>query len=209
MPITEHLIELRRHLIHGLRRFCVIFGIGGLFVRNLRYFFSPLTALLPVNSSMIATDITSSFLAPIKLTLYWLLSWRCRIFCTKFGRLSHQGYISMKTYRPTRAIVIGDIVLSGDCVCLLCRAQKRAGFFYQILPDNVLPMTDIESYLNFVLKLFLVFGATFEIPVLTLLLVLAGVVTVDSLAQNAVTSLSVVLVLLRLSPHLMAYRWWC
>ena len=45
-------------------------------------------------------------------------------------------------------------------------------------------MTDIESYLNFVIKLFLVFGATFEIPVLTLMLVLAGVVSVDSLADK-------------------------
>ena len=57
-------------------------------------------------------------------------------------------------------------------------------FFIKFSPDNVLPMTDIESYLNFVLKLFLVFGATFEIPVLTLLLVLAGVVSVDSLADK-------------------------
>ena len=58
------------------------------------------------------------------------------------------------------------------------------GFFIKFSPDSVLPMTDIDSYLHFVMKLFLVFGATFEIPVITLLLVLAGVVTVQSLADK-------------------------
>lgn len=57
-------------------------------------------------------------------------------------------------------------------------------FFITFAPANVLPMTDIQSYLDFVLKLFLVFGFTFEIPVITLLLVLAGVVSVQSLADK-------------------------
>lgn len=50
-------------------------------------------------------------------------------------------------------------------------------------PDTVVPMTDINSYLNFVIKLFLVFGITFEIPIATLLLVLVGVVSVDRLVS--------------------------
>ena len=101
MPITEHLIELRRHLIHGFAAVLVIFLALAGFSREIYDIFSaPLTALLPVNSSMIATDITSSFLAPIKLTLYLAVILASRIFCTKFGRLSPQGYISMKNVSP-------------------------------------------------------------------------------------------------------------
>ncbi|EXJ09823.1 Sec-independent protein translocase protein TatC [Nitrincola nitratireducens] len=58
------------------------------------------------------------------------------------------------------------------------------GFFTSVGPDNVEVMTDISSYLNFVLKLFFAFGITFEIPIATLLLIRSGVVSADSLASK-------------------------
>ena len=57
-------------------------------------------------------------------------------------------------------------------------------FLVLFAPDNVLPMTDIESYLDFVIKLFLVFGLMFEIPVATMLLVLMRIVTPKQLATK-------------------------
>ena len=57
-------------------------------------------------------------------------------------------------------------------------------FFILFAPQNVLPMTDIDSYLSFALKLFMVFGLTFEIPVVTLLLILAGIVSIQSLEEK-------------------------
>mgnify|MGYP003530521772 FL=1 len=53
-----------------------------------------------------------------------------------------------------------------------------------VAPETVAPMTDINSYLSFCLKLFLVFGLTFEIPIVTLILILIGVVTTEQLAAN-------------------------
>lgn len=57
-------------------------------------------------------------------------------------------------------------------------------FFIMFAPQNVLPMTDIDSYLSFALKLFMVFGLTFEIPVVTLLLILVGIVSIQSLEEK-------------------------
>lgn len=57
-------------------------------------------------------------------------------------------------------------------------------FFISVSPDTVAPMTDINSYLNFCLKLFLVFGLTFEIPIITLLLILIGVVSTQTLVEK-------------------------
>ena len=57
-------------------------------------------------------------------------------------------------------------------------------FFVVFAPDNVLPMTDIDSYLNFVIKLLLVFGVMFEIPVVTLILVLMRLVSIASLTNK-------------------------
>ena len=186
MPITEHLIELRRHLIHGFAAVLVIFLALAGFSREIYDIFSaPLTALLPVNSSMIATDITSSFLAPIKLTLYLAV-----ILAMPYILYQIWSFIAPGLYKHEKRIALPVLLSSvilfylGIAFAYYVVLKSVLAFFIKFSPDNVLPMTDIESYLNFVLKLFLVFGATFEIPVLTLLLVLVGVVTVDSLAQK-------------------------
>ena len=71
MPITEHFIELRRHLIKICVAVLVIFLALVGFSRELYDFLSdPLVAQLPANSTMIATDITSNFMAPIRLTIF-------------------------------------------------------------------------------------------------------------------------------------------
>ena len=186
MPITEHLIELRRHLIHIFVAVLVVFIALVGFARDIYDIFSaPLVALLPANSSMIATDITSSFLAPVKLTLYVAL-----IVAMPYILYQVWSFVAPGLYKHEKRIalpvLLSSVVLfyTGIAFAYYVVLKSVLAFFIKFSPDNVLPMTDIDSYLNFVLKLFLVFGATFEIPVLTLLLVLAGVVSVDSLAQK-------------------------
>ena len=186
MPITEHLIELRRHLIHCFVAVFVVFLALVGFSRDIYDIFStPLTALLPANASMIATDITSSFLAPVKLTFYLAL-----IMAMPYILYQVWSFVAPGLYKHEKRIALPVLVSSiglfylGIAFAYYVVLKNVLAFFIKFSPDNVLPMTDIESYLNFVLKLFLVFGATFEIPVLTLLLVLAGVVSVDSLADK-------------------------
>jgi sec-independent protein translocase protein TatC len=57
-------------------------------------------------------------------------------------------------------------------------------FFLHATPDSVIPMTDINSYLVFCLKLFLVFGLTFEIPIVTLFLILTGILSTQYLTEK-------------------------
>ena len=209
MPITEHLIELRRHLIHGFAAVLVgFFGIGGLFARNLRYFSAPLTALLPSILLWLQTDITSSFWHRLNWRCIWLVILAMPYILYQIWSFIAQGYISMKTYRLP--VLLSSVILF----------YLGIAFAYYVVLKSVLAFlsnsprqraTDdrYRKLSKFCTQAVFGVWATFEIPVLTLLLVLAGVVTVDSLAQNAVTSSSVVSVLLRLSPHLMAYRWWC
>lgn len=186
MPITEHLIELRRHLIHIFVAVLVIFlGLAG-FARDIYDIFSaPLVALLPANSTMIATDITSSFLAPIKLTLYVAM-----FIAMPYVLYQVWAFVAPGLYKHEKRIAVPVLLSSvilfytGIAFAYYVVLKSVLAFFIKFSPDSVLPMTDIESYLNFVLKLFLVFGVTFEIPVLTLLLVLAGIVSVNSLAEK-------------------------
>lgn len=186
MPLTEHLIELRRHFIHILVSVLVIFLALVGFARDIYDIFStPLVALLPANSNMIATDITSPFLAPIKLTLYVAM-----FIAMPYILYQIWSFVAPALYKHEKRIALPILLSSiglfyaGIAFAYYVVLNSVLAFLIKFSPDNVLPMTDIDSYLNFVLKLFLVFGATFEIPILTLLLVLAGVVSVASLEDK-------------------------
>lgn len=186
MPLMSHFAELRTRFIRMFVVVVVVFLVLVGFSRKLYDFISnPLVALLPKEASLIATDVASGFLAPMKLAFFVAL------FITMpfiIGQL--WGFISPALYKHEKravvplllsAIVLFYVGVAFAYFAVLVPALK---FFVMFAPDNVLPMTDIESYLDFVVKLFLVFGVMFEIPVATLLLVLLNIVSVQSLADK-------------------------
>jgi twin arginine-targeting protein translocase tatC len=145
----------------------------------------PLVALLPHNASIIATQVASGFLAPIKLAFFMAL-----FICVPFIIAQIWGFVAPALYKHEKravvplllsAIVLFYVGVAFAYFVVLVPALK---FLVLFAPDNVLPMTDIESYLDFVIKLFLVFGLMFEIPVATMLLVLMRIVTPKQLATK-------------------------
>lgn len=186
MPLMAHFAELRTRFIRIFVAVFVVFLALVGFSREIYDLISnPLVALLPDNASMIATDVASGFLAPIKLTFVVAL-----FIAVPFVIGQLWGFVSPALYKHEKraavplllsAIILFYVGMAFAYFVVLVPALK---FLVLFAPDNVLPMTDIESYLNFVIKLFLVFGVMFEIPVATLLLVLMRVVTPQSLAQK-------------------------
>ena len=186
MPITEHLIELRAHLIKICVAVLIIFLALVGFSRELYNFLSdPLVAQLPANSTMIATDITSNFMAPIRLT----------IFVAAFVAMPYilyqiWSFVAPGLYKKEKKIAIPVLLSSiflfyaGVAFAYFIVLKGVLKFFIMFAPENVIPMTDIDSYLSFALKLFMVFGLTFEIPVVTLLLILVGLVSIQSLKDK-------------------------
>ena len=186
MPITEHLIELRRHLIKICVAVLVIFLALVGFSRELYDFLSdPLVAQLPANSTMIATDITSNFMAPIRLTVFV-----AAFFAMPYILYQIWSFVAPGLYKKEKKIAIPVLTSSiflfyaGVAFSYFIVLKGVLKFFIMFAPQNVLPMTDIDSYLSFALKLFMVFGLTFEIPVVTLLLILTGVVSIQSLEDK-------------------------
>ncbi len=186
MPITAHLIELRAHLIKICVAVLIIFLALVGFSRELYDFLSdPLVAQLPANSTMIATDITSNFMAPIRLT----------IFVAAFAAMPYILYqiwsfvapgLYKKEKKVTVPVLLSSIFLfyTGVAFAYFVVLKSVLKFFILFAPQNVIPMTDIDSYLSFALKLFMVFGLTFEIPVVTLLLIMIGIVSTQSLEDK-------------------------
>ncbi|WP_227676797.1 twin-arginine translocase subunit TatC [Psychrobacter arenosus] len=186
MPITEHLIELRSHLIKICVAVLVIFLALVGFSRELYDFLSdPLVAELPANATMIATDITSNFMAPIRLTLFVAVFVAMPYILYQIWSFVAPG-LYKKEKRVAIPVLLSSIVLfyTGVAFAYFIVLKGVLKFFITFAPHNVLPMTDIASYLSFSMKLFMVFGLTFEIPVVTLLLILAGIVSTDTLADK-------------------------
>ena len=186
MPITEHLIELRSHLIKICIAVLVIFLALVGFSRELYDFLSdPLVAELPANATMIATDITSNFMAPIRLTLFVAAFVAMPYILYQIWSFVAPG-LYKKEKRVAIPVLLSSIVLfyTGVAFAYFIVLKGVLKFFITFAPHNVLPMTDIASYLSFSMKLFMVFGLTFEIPVVTLLLILAGIVSTDTLADK-------------------------
>lgn len=185
-PLVSHLVELRQRLIRALLVVLVIFLALFYFANDLyAYLSQPLTALLPEGTSMIATDVTSPFFAPFKLTLV------ASIFLA-MPLILHQAwsFIAPGLYSHERKIAIPLLISSillfylGISFAYFVVFPLIFGFFTSVGPESVAVMTDISSYLNFVLKLFFAFGIVFEIPIATLLLIWSGVATVKSLQQK-------------------------
>ena len=185
MPLMAHFAELRTRLIRMLTAVVVVFLPLTYFSRPLYDLIaSPLVALLPANASIIATAVTSGFLAPIKLSFFVAL-----FISMPFIIAQAWGFVSPALYKHEKriavpllsAIVLFYVGVAFAYFVVLVPALK---FLVLLAPDSVLPMTDIDSYLDFVIKLFLVFGAMFEIPVATLLLVVLNVVSPNWLADK-------------------------
>lgn len=182
-PLISHLIELRQRLMYIILTVLALF-LGLFYFANDLYTLlsAPLTALLPEGTSMIATDVTSPFFAPFKLTLV------AAVFAA-MPFILHQiwGFIAPGLYTHEKRFAIPLLFTS---ICLFYAGIAFAyfvvfplifGFFTSVGPENVAVMTDISSYLNFVLKLFFAFGIVFEIPIATLLLIWSGAATVEGL----------------------------
>jgi len=185
-PLITHLVELRQRLMYVL---LIILGIflGLFYFANdlYTYLSTPLTALLPEGTSMIATDVTSPFFAPFKLTLV------AAIFAA-MPFILHQiwGFIAPGLYQHEKKFAVPLLASSiflfyaGIAFAYFVVFPLIFGFFTSVGPENVAVMTDISSYLNFVLKLFFAFGIVFEIPIATLLLIWSGAATVQGLRDK-------------------------
>lgn len=185
-PLIEHLIELRTRILHSLLAVVVIFLPLFYFANDLyQYISEPLRAYLPEGATMIATEVASPFLTPFKLTLVLAI-----FIAIPF--ILHQvwSFVSPGLYANEKRIALpllfSSVVLfyAGIAFAFYVVFPLVFGFFTSAAPEGVSVMTDINRYLDFVLKLFFAFGLAFEIPIATVLLVWSGATTVDNLRKK-------------------------
>ena len=181
-----HLQELRSRILKSLVVILVCF-LGLVYFSNDIYLTlsKPLLSFLPENSSMIATEVASPFLAPLKLTFFTSLLLSMPFLLNQVWKFIAPGmYENEKSL--SFFLMLSSLMLFyiGILFTYFLVLPLVFGFFTGAAPDGILIMTDISRYLDFVLSLMLAFAVAFEIPVLIFLLVWSGISSSDSLRSK-------------------------
>ena len=185
-PLIAHLLELRSRLLKAMLAIFIVFLGLFYFSRELYTLIAqPLMTAMPEGTSMIATGVAAPFLAPFKLTLY------LSVFAA-MPFILHQGwgFIAPGLYRHEKKLAIPLLASSvllfyaGAAFAYFVVFPLMFQFFTAIAPEGVAVTTDISSYLDFVLALFLAFGLAFELPIAIVLLISTGATTVEKLSSG-------------------------
>ncbi len=185
MSLLDHLIELRTRLLYSVLSILIGFLVLFPFSNHLFTFVAqPLLRFLPAGSQMVAIDPASPFITPMKLTLVLAVFVAIPILLYQLW-----AFVAPGLYRHEKRLAIPLLISSivlfyvGMAFAYFMVFPLVFGFFVSVLPEGVAMATDINRYLDFVLKMFFAFGVAFEVPVATVLLILSGITTAAALAQ--------------------------
>ncbi len=186
-PFVSHLIELRDRMIRALIAVGVAFGLlcvwpgpAGLY----DLLAAPLVAHLPKGATLIATNVISPVLVPLKITLM-------ASFMVALPYVLYQvwAFVAPGLYSHEKRMVLPLVVSStilfllGVAFCYFLVIPGMSRFIQAFAPSAITAAPDIEQYFGFVLTLFLVFGIAFEVPVAVIVLARIGVVTIEQLRK--------------------------
>lgn len=181
----SHLIEMRDRLLRAVIAVVVIFICLFPWAQDLYALLAkPMLASLPQGGQMIATEVTTPFFVPIKVTMMtaFLLAmpW---VFYQAWAFVAPGLYQHEKRLGVPLVIASVILFLLGMAFAYFLVFPVVFGFIVGVAPEGVAVMTDIGKYLDFVMTLFMAFGITFEVPVAVVLLVKMGMVSVAKLRE--------------------------
>ncbi len=185
-PFISHLVELRDRLLRSILVVLAIFAALFAFSNEIYTLLAqPLLAHMPKGGSMIATEVASPFLVPLKLTLVSSV-----FIAIPFLLYQLWAFVAPGLYAHEKRMIMPLLVSStllfyaGMAFAYFLVFPLVFGFFTSVAPEGVAVMTDIGQYLDFVLKLFFAFGASFEVPIAIIVLVWMGVVSPATLVAK-------------------------
>jgi sec-independent protein translocase protein TatC len=184
-PFVSHLSELRDRLIRASIAVGVCFGVLALWPGPSGLYdllAAPLVANLPKGTTLIATSVISPFLVPLKITLM-------AAFLLALPVVLYQvwAFVAPGLYTHEKRLVMPLVVSStilfllGVAFCYFFVFGQVFKFIQSFAPKSITAAPDIEAYLSFVLTMFIAFGATFEVPVVVMVLARLGVVSIEKL----------------------------
>jgi len=182
----SHLVELRQRLMRAVGAVGVLFvifafawpGAGAIY----DFLAVPLMSALPQGAKMIATGVITPFMVPVKVAAL-------AAFVVALPYVLYQAwaFVAPGLYEHEKKLAMPLIVAStvlfllGMAFCYYIVFERVFSFIHTFAPTSITPAPDIDAYFSFVLTMFLAFGITFEIPIVVIVLVRMGFVTVEKL----------------------------
>jgi sec-independent protein translocase protein TatC len=181
----SHLVELRDRLLRAILAVIVVFLCLFPWARDLYAMLAkPLIAALPAGGQMIATDVVGVFLVPVKVA--FLVAF---VIALPYVLYQVWAFVAPGLYMHEKRLV-GPLVVASSVLFIAGMSFAYFlvfpvvfKFMASVAPEGVAWMTDIDKYLSFALTTFVAFGVTFEVPVAVIVLVRAGVVSVEKLKE--------------------------
>jgi sec-independent protein translocase protein TatC len=181
----SHLVELRDRLLRAILAVIAVFLCLFYWAKDLYALLAkPLLAALPAGGQMIATDVVGVFLVPVKVA--FLVSF---VIALPYVLYQVWAFVAPGLYANEKRLVLPLVVassvlfLAGMSFAYFLVFPMVFQFMASIAPEGVAWMTDIDKYLSFVLTTFIAFGVTFEVPVVVIVLVRVGVVSIEKLKE--------------------------
>jgi sec-independent protein translocase protein TatC len=185
-PLMAHLLELRNRLLRVFVVVLVVFAALFPFSESLYLYISePLRTFLPSTSTMIATEVTSPFLTPFKLALVSAI-----FLSMPYILYQLWAFVAPALYKQEKKIALplfcASVILfyTGMAFAYYLVFPLVFLFFTSVAPEGISVMPDIRAYLDFVLKLFMAFGLSFQIPIAVVILSWLGTVDPNKLATK-------------------------
>jgi sec-independent protein translocase protein TatC len=181
----SHLIELRSRLVRAVGAVLALFVLlfvwpGSGYIYDLLA--APLMSALPEGAKMIATGVITPFMVPVKVTALAAF-----LIALPYVLYQAWAFVAPGLYEHEKKLalplVIGStaLFLTGVAFCYYFVFVKVFTFIHNFAPKSITPAPDIEAYFSFVITMFLAFGVTFEIPIVVILLVRMGIVSIEKL----------------------------
>jgi sec-independent protein translocase protein TatC len=182
----SHLVELRNRLVKAAAAVLVVFAV--LFIlwpgpaAIYDFVARPMIESLPVGAKMIATGVITPFLVPMKVTLLAAL-----VLALPWVLYQLWAFVAPGLYAHEKKLVAPLVISSsllfigGVAFCYFFVFGKVFKFINEFAPKSITVAPDIENYIDFVMTMCLAFGVTFEVPIVVVVLVRMGFVTVEKL----------------------------
>jgi sec-independent protein translocase protein TatC len=181
----SHLVELRQRLVRAVGVVLALFvvfifwpGSGAIY----DFLAVPLMSALPEGSKMIATGVITPFMVPMKVTALAAFT-----VALPFVLYQAWAFVAPGLYEHEKRLALPLVVAStvlfilGMAFCYYFVFQRVFAFIHEFAPKSITPAPDIDAYFSFVLTMFIAFGITFEIPIVVIVLVRMGIVSVEKL----------------------------
>lgn len=181
----SHLVELRDRLMRALVAVVIVFVCLMPWAADIYDFLAhPLMVALPEGTKMIATGVVTPFFVPVKVTLMLAFLIALPVVLYQAWAFVAPGLYAHEKRLGLPLIIASTLLfMIGMAFCYYFVFGVVFHFIAEFAPKSITPAPDIEQYLSFVLTMFAAFGVTFEVPVVVIVLVRFGLVTIEKLKE--------------------------